>query len=385
MNSYDNIIIGGGASGLMCAAHSERKTLVLERNRRFGNKVLASGGGNCNFSNLNISSENYLSHNPHFMKSALSEFGVDDIIAMLKKHNIKWEEREFGQLFAFSSQNILDMLVQEASKNNIDFLCNKDVSEVEKDKEGFIVTASGEKYFSKNLIVASGGVSYPKLGISSIGFNIAEKFAIKVYALKPALCGLNYRPGFHNDCTELSGISMKVKISQGKRSFTDQLLFTHKGLSGPAALQMSVYFDEHIPVETDFLPDTDIAQIIETHKKTKEKPSKIFQKFLPKKMLKILFKNCDYPLANANKKQIQEIIETLTSYKFNCMLASFENAEVMSGGVDTSHISSQNMECKKIPGLFFTGEVLDITGQLGGYNLHWAWASGFACALKSKL
>jgi predicted Rossmann fold flavoprotein len=385
MNNYDNIIIGGGASGLMCAANVRGRTLLIEKNKRFGSKILASGGGNCNFSNLNISAEKYFSHNPHFVKSALAEFGAADFLAMLKNHGIRWEKREFGQMFAFSSHNILNMLIEEASKDNVSFLCGKAVTGIERGEEGFTVAASGEKYFSRNVIVAAGGVSFPKLGVSSIALETAEKFGLKVYPVKPALCGLNYRSGFHDDFPELSGISLNARIFQGGQSFVNQLLFTHKGLSGPAALQMSVYFDEHAPVEIDFLPDEDVRGIIEAHKKSNSKPSKIFQKYLPKKLLKTVLKNCDYPLADANKKQILEIAEALTSCKFNCMLASFENAEVMSGGISTSRISSKNMECRNVPGLFFTGEALDVTGQLGGYNLHWAWASGFVCAVKGNL
>lgn len=385
MKNYDNIIIGGGASGLMCAAHAKGKTLIIERNKKFGNKILASGGGCCNFSNLNISSDNYLSHNPHFVKSALSEFGVNDFLTILKEHNIKWEEREFGQFFAFSSQDILDMLIKEASKPNVDFLCGREVTQVNKNEDVFEVTASGERYFSRNIIVSSGGISFAKLGVSSKGMDIAEGFGLDVYPLKPALCGLNYKKNYHSEFTALSGISLKVNISQGKRSFTNQLLFTHKGLSGPAALQMSVYFDENKTVKVDFLPGIDAEDIVNSFKKTNEKPVKIFQEFLPKNMLKVLFDNHDYGLANANKKQLADMVKILKEFEFHCFLSSFDTAEVMSGGINTNHISSQNMECKEIPGLFFTGEVLDVTGQLGGYNLHWAWASGYACALKGNL
>ena len=369
----------------MCAAHAKGKTLIIERNKRFGNKVLASGGGCCNFSNLNISSENYLSQNPHFVKSALSEFGVSDFLELLEKYNIKWEEREFGQLFAFSSHEILDMLIKEASKPNVDFLCNREVSDIVKDEELFAVSAGSEKYYAKNIIVASGGISFSSLGVSEKCFDIAKKFGLEIVPLKPALCGLNYKQNLHDEFKELSGISLKVKISQGKKYFIDQLLFTHKGLSGPSALQMSLYFNENFPANVNFLPDTDVVSFIESFKNTNETPSKIFQKLLPKKLLQTLLSSCDFQLANANKQQIQEIISKLTAYELYCNLASFEKAEAMSGGVSTQNISSKNMESKKIQGLFFAGEVLDVTGQLGGYNLHWAWASGYACASKGNL
>lgn len=370
---------------MMCADNAKGRTLIIERNKRCGNKILASGGGCCNFSNRSISAENYFCHNPHFVKSALAAFGFNDFLEILKNHGIKWEEREYGQLFAYSSRDILNVLIKEASKSNVALLCGREVSGIEKNEGGFTVTAAGEQYFSKNAVVASGGISFPKLGVSSKGLGIAEKFGLNIYQPKPALCGLNFAQGAHRAFTDLSGIALKVKISQGKRAFVNRLLFTHKGLSGPAALQMSVYFDAAKPVTVNFLPDIDVAAVIEAYKKTNEKPSRIFQEFLPKNLLKVLFCNDDCGLANASKAKIAEIADKLTAYEFNCVLSSFETAEAMSGGIDTKHINSQNMECKQVPGLFFLGEVLDVTGQLGGYNLHWAWASAYACAVKGAL
>lgn len=384
MKIYDNIIIGGGASGLMCAARIKGKTLLLEKSKNIGNKILASGGGKCNFSNLNISSDNYFSHNPHFVKSALSRFNTEDFLEILKQYNIKWEEREHGQLFAFSSRDILDMLTEEVLKNNVEILVNKEVVDIEKNNDNFIIVTLNEKFYAKNIIVAAGGISFPSLGVSKIGFNIAKKFNINVYPLKPALCSLNYKEELHNEFKELSGISLKIKIFQNKKAFTDQLLFTHKGLSGPGALQMSVYFNETIPVKVNFLPDTDVTAMLEESKKLNITPAKLFQNYLPKKLLKTLFEKHDFSLANATSQQINTIVNRIVKCEFFCKLASFEKAEVMSGGVDTEKISSQSMESKEVKGLYFIGEALDVIGQLGGYNLHWAWASANACALNLK-
>ncbi|WP_428897755.1 hypothetical protein Dip518_001547 [Parelusimicrobium proximum] len=380
---YDNIIIGAGASGLMCGAHAQGRTLVMDSNANAGAKLLISGGGKCNFSNTSVSDKNYFSQNPHFVKSALAGFTMSDITSLLAANKIYFEEKDHGKLFAKNAKNILDLLVGECMKNKTEFAFNRKVFSADKENEYFKIKTSGGEYKCKNLIVASGGMSYPKLGASSIGFETARGFGLNIIPLRPALCALEYPNEKDKILSELAGISCKAEVSAEKAVFTDDILFTHKGLSGPAILQISVYTPKKAEIRVNFMPGVDLKAVLNENKKGGKTFYQVLSNLLPPRMVKnFLAEYAELKIADANKKTMQHITDTFQSRIFKMENSGMAFAEVTAGGVDTKEINSSTMECRKVKGLYFIGEVLDVTGQLGGYNLHWAFASGYLCGKK---
>jgi predicted Rossmann fold flavoprotein len=380
----DAIVIGAGASGLMCAMEAGkrgRRVLVLEHTERIGSKICLSGGGRCNFTNRHVGREHYLSQNPHFATSALSRFTPQEFIAMLERHGIGFEEREAGQLFCTgSSKEIIDMLKVECDKVGVDFLLSCTISEIGRNA-GFQISTNRGIFASEALVIATGGLSMPNIGATHFGYSIAKQFGLKVTPLKPALTPLIFSREDRAVFGALAGISLDAVASCRGEKFRGKVLFTHKGLSGPATLQISSHWDRNAGIAIDLLPDTDIHAILVEQHQRKMLLTTLLDQYLPGRFVKLW---CDLhipsrPLNQYSLKKLAALARSLHDWQIRpAGTEGFNKAEVTLGGVDTKELSSKTMEAKKVPGLYFLGEVIDVTGHLGGYNLHWAWASGHA-------
>lgn len=385
MIKKDVIIIGAGASGMMCAIECGkrgRSVIVFDHSSKIGKKLRISGGGSCNFTNVNISPTNYLSNNPHFCKSALSRFTPGDFISLLEKHGVKYEERELGQLFCVKSgEEIIRMLDKESNDAGVNIILNCKILDVKKE-ESFIVSTNHGVFESESLVIATGGASYPRIGASGTGYKIAKQFGLKVTEQKPALVPFIFSPEDLKIFGELSGISIDAAIKCNKMEFRGSILFTHLGLSGPAILQISSYWKEGDAIVIDLLPDIDIYGFFISKRQSKSKIDmhNLLSQYLPSRLAKIwcVSNVQSKPVNQYNEKELKDIAHQVHNWEIvPSSTEGFETAEVTLGGIDTNELSSKTMESKKVKGLFFTGEVIDVTGQLGGYNLHWAWASGF--------
>jgi predicted Rossmann fold flavoprotein len=380
----DVIIIGAGAAGLMCAMEAGRrgrKVLVLDHAGIAGRKIRASGGGNCNFTNIETGPEHYISQNPGFCKSALSRFTPGDFIALVEKHGIKYHEKEYGQLFCDGgSEAIIKMIRKECSEAGVQIHLNCRVSGINK-QEFFIITSGGGNFVSEALVIATGGLSYPKLGATGFGHRIAEKFGLRVTPLRPALVSLTFNRKDAAIFSELSGITVKAMVSCNNKSFYGNILFTHKGLSGPVVLQISSYWDKGDAVHIDLLPDADIREYLIEKRQSRMEMKNLLARYFPKRFIQ---KWCDLyisskPVCRYAEKELEDVIGRLKCWEIRpAGTEGYGTAEVTLGGVDTDELSSKTMEAKKVQGLYFIGEVIDVTGQLGGYNLQWAWSSGWA-------
>ncbi len=385
MIKKDVIIIGAGASGMTCAIECGkrgRSVLVLDHARKPGEKIRISGGGSCNFTNINTSHANYISNNSHFCKSALSRFTPADFIALLEKHSVKYEEREHGELFcARSSEDITRMLEKECNDAGVNIMLNCHILSVKKEEQ-FIVSTEHGIFESESLVIATGGVSYPQTGASGLGYKIAREFGLKVTELKPALVPFIFSPKDLKIFGELSGISIDAAIKCSKMEFRGSILFTHRGLSGPAILQISSYWKEGDTIVIDLLPDIDIYGIFIARQISKSKIDmhNLLSEFLPSRFAKIwcALNFQSKPVNQYNEKELRAIAHKVHNWELKPdSTEDFKTAEVTLGGIDTNELSSKTMESGKVKGLYFTGEVIDVTGQLGGYNLQWAWSCGF--------
>lgn len=378
---YNTIIIGAGAAGLMCAIEAGkrgRKVLVLENAEKIGKKILISGGGRCNFTNLDVKPENFISNNPHFCKSALARYSPQDFISLVEKHNIKYHTKKLGQLFCNgSAKEIVTMLQTECVDACVKIKVNCTVSEIVKNDKYSVKTNIGE-FTSDSLVIASGGISIPQMGATDFGYKLAKQFGIKVTKTVPGLVPFNLSDKTY---IELSGLSIDSIVTCNNISFGENILFTHKGLSGPAILQISSYWNEGDEVIIDLFPYIDIVSLIEESKPNKTELLNVLAKIFPKRFAE---KWCELnfptkPVNRLSEKEIIQISEMLHNWKIIPKgTEGFGKAEVTKGGVDTDELSSKTMESKKVKGLYFIGEVVDVTGWLGGYNFQWAWASGFA-------
>lgn len=382
MRKYDAVIIGAGAAGLFCAVEAGkrgRKVLVVEHNSQPGRKILISGGGRCNFTNKTVKAENFISNNPHFCKSALARYTPQDFVELVKKHKIEFYEKKLGQLFCRErSHLIVEMLLRECEKAKVEIRLNCPVKKIQKD-DLFEIETNQEKFFAENIVVASGGISFPKIGASGFGYDVAKQFGLKIIETRPSLVPLIFA-GDQN-FSKLAGVSIDANISFKKNSFRENILFTHKGLSGPAVLQISNYWRKNEPLEIDLLPELDVESFFATNQNSKQNLDNFLGKFLPHRFAEIFTSQnfSNKPLNQLSKKEIEKISQAINNWrvKFD-ETEGWHKAEVTLGGVDTSELSSQTLESKKVPGLFFIGEVVDVTGWLGGYNFQWAWASAFA-------
>lgn len=380
--NYDAIIIGGGAAGLFCAIEAGkrgRKVLVVEHNQQVGRKILISGGGRCNFTNLDTTPENFISENPHFCKSALARFTPDNFISLVRKHRIDYYEKKLGQLFCRESARlIVDMLLAECERAKVEVRVGCKVNRIVSDK-GFHLETSLGPLKAKNVVIAAGGLSFPKIGATDFGYKIADQFDIERTKTRPSLVALVARnaDGF----SKLAGISIDAVAASGKHAFHENILFTHRGLSGPAILQISNYWKRDETVEFDLLPGHDLRQIFETIRGRSQKTSKFISELLPQRFVDhfAVTHFPDKPLNKLTDCEIDAIADAFHRWRVPFTdTEGYDRAEVTLGGVSTKELSSQTMESKKVPGLYFIGEVVDVTGWLGGYNFQWAWASGFA-------
>jgi predicted Rossmann fold flavoprotein len=388
MSFYDVVVIGAGASGIMCALQAAKlgkQVIIIDHQAKPAQKLLISGGGHCNFTNLNISPANYLSQNSNFCISALKRFSSADCIKFFQDLGISYVERQFGQLFCqFSAKDLVARLLQELQKYKVALVLNCQVASLTKN-ENFQLATSRGIFASNKLVIATGGLSYPNLGASNFGYKIAEQFGMKVIAQSPALVPLTFNKYDTELFKTLAGVSLTVSVRLGKISFTDKLLFTHTGLSGPAILQISSYWQKGHEIELNLLPDVDLYIELKKLQQTRPKVllKNVLAEMLPKRLAQLLSENwlIDQQLCQYSNEYLRKIVKQIQCWQLKPTgTLGYKIAEVTTGGIDTNEISSKTFEAKKVPGLHFIGEVLDVTGQLGGYNLHWAFASGFCCS-----
>ena len=392
---FDVAVIGGGAAGLyVLRGLKDKNVVVVEGNRKLGAKLLATGGGKCNFTNRFLSPQNFVCENPHFVKSFLAKFDTDSALEMARRHGIPYEERDKGKLFTLSGASaVLEALLAEGRSERHRFMTECLAQDVEKAESGrFLIETSCGRILAEKVIVASGGLSYPKLGATSIAAKIARKFGMKVQPMAPALAGLRYPAEVAAEFASLSGIAIAAEIrvreqagSGGKSgrnqagrevALQDQLLFTHRGLSGPLALNASLYIDGATDITLNFLPGLDAAALIQDARSGRKSLAGILSERLPKALVKVLLQGREYNPSQMKKSEAEAVAQAFNRHKLVIsQVDGYDRAEVTRGGVSVDEIFPKTMESRRCPGLYFIGEALDVTGMLGGYNLHWAWAS----------
>ncbi len=386
MIGFDVIVIGGGAAGLMCAGEAQkrgRRALLLERAARMGEKIRISGGGRANFTNLFATPDNYLSDNPRFCVSALARYTQHDFIGLVEKHNIAYHERDHGQLFCDdSAQQIIDLLIVEAQ--GVSFETNVDVTKVSKNETGFAVQTSRGAYTAQSLVIATGGPSIPKMGSTKFGYEIARQFGLNVIEPRAGLVPLTFDPAMKARLDGLSGVSLEARACLDKTSFSEALLFTHRGLSGPVILQISSYWHTGDTVTLDLLPGTDLFAVLKAAKEAEPRKAvgTILSQMLPNRLAQRLVEwhDCTGRLAETPDRDLRGLADYVNSWQVTPNGSEgMRTAEVTLGGVDTKELSSKTMEVRAVPGLYFVGEAVDVTGHLGGFNFQWAWSSGHAC------
>ena len=386
VSNFDVIIIGAGAAGLMAAIQAGkrgRRVLVIDHSKKIGEKIRISGGGRCNFTNLNCNASKFISKNPKFSISALKRFSHIDFINLIKKYNIKYHEKKLGQLFCDgSAKQIIDMLLMECDQNNVIIRSNTIVNDIKKKGKRYLVSINENKHISESLIIATGGLSIPKIGASSFGYDVAKKFDINVIDTYPALVPLTFGDKLLSMCKELSGLSLESRISCNKINFDEGMLFTHRGLSGPSILQISSYWKLNDIIEINLSPTIDLFNFLTQKKASNPKGNinNLISEIIPKRLALIL---CADNNLNGNISEISDNFLKKLSNSINGWTIKptgsegYRTAEVTRGGIDTNELSSKTMMSKEHPGLFFIGEVVDVTGHLGGYNFQWAWSSGY--------
>jgi len=388
MTDFDSIIIGAGAAGMMCALEAGKrglKVLLLDHAMSIGEKIRISGGGRCNFTNLRAGPENYLSENPHFCKSALKRYRPTDFVELIKRHGIAFHEKEKGQLFCNdSAQQIIDMLLRELQNVDIKPKTEQNVQQVERDGDGFRLVVNGQSLRCRTLVVATGGKSIPKTGASGFAFKLAEQFGLNVIKTRPALVPLTFDKQLKQSFEPLAGVSLMARVSCNKKHFLDPLLFTHRGLSGPSILQISSYWREGDALQIDLAPTVRLDEILSQAAldNGKLKVQTVLAQHLPKRLALQLCRQAgvDGHLAELSKARLQKLAALAHGWRVTPVGSEgYRTAEVTLGGVDANELSSKTFEARKVKGLHFIGEAVDVTGQLGGYNFQWAWSSGW-CA-----
>ena len=380
----DVIVIGGGAAGLMCAfvaGRRGRRVLVLEHNERAGRKIEISGGGRCNFTNVNTTAANFISRNPHFAKSALARYTPADFVALVERHAVRYHEKKLGQLFCDeSSRQIVEMLLEECDAAGVRVVTGCRVEEVRKSALFQLKTSRGE-FESESLAVATGGLSIPKLGASDFGYRLARQFGLKVLQPEPALVPLTLLPRDLAAFQPLSGVSVPAVVRCGGAEFVESILVTHRGLSGPAVLQVSSYWSRGLELSVDLLPGEDARALLERKRAAGAELHTALAQHLPKRFAQVwagIFAP-PRPLRAYTDEEVERVTALLHDWRIlPAGTEGFQKAEVTRGGVSTDELSSKTLEARRAPGLYFVGEVLDVTGHLGGYNFQWAWASGHA-------
>lgn len=387
--TFDVIVIGAGAAGLMCALTAGgrgRRVLLLDHADAAGKKILISGGGRCNFTNIHCRPENFISANRHFCKSALARYTPEDFIRMVEKHGIGWHEKTLGQLFCDQRAGaIVEMLLRECRSHAVDHRLEHHVTDITRSDRFQVATDKGD-FDAPSLVLASGGLSIPKMGATDFSHRIARKFGLSLINVRPALVPLKVGDDDLALMQPLSGVATECTAKLGKTSFREAMLLTHRGLSGPAILQISSYWREGDTIVLNLLPDTDAARFLLDAKTTgaKSKPGNILSQVLPSRLATALADADlpDRPIAEVTDRDLTRLGQKLNGWQVKPSGSEgYAKAEVTLGGVDTRHLSSQTMEAKSVPGLFVIGEAVDVTGWLGGYNFQWAWASGHAAGM----
>jgi len=387
MTRYDVAVIGGGAAGLMCAIEAGkrgRRVWVIEHSDRVGKKILISGGGRCNFTNLSVTPENFLSANPHFCKSALARYTQWDFISLVERHGIAYHEKELGQLFCDqSARQIVSLLTDECAQAGVRITTDCSVNGVERGAVGFVVKTDRGSTEASSLAIACGGLSVPKMGATVFGYELAKKFGHSVVPTRAGLVPLIFSADDLVRYKDLSGVSLPVRVDCGRQSFSNAMLFTHRGISGPAILQISSYWKPGDELSVNFLPLTDANEWLRSRQASRPDAElkTVLGEFLPKRLAQRL---CEVelgsrPLRQYMPRDLRALCERLQNWRFRpSETEGYRTAEVTLGGVDTAELSSTTMESKIVPGLYFIGEVVDVTGHLGGFNFQWAWSSGWA-------
>ncbi len=390
----DVVVIGAGAAGMMCALEAGKRgraVLLLDHATRLAEKIRISGGGHCNFTNRHVGPENFLSHNPHFCRSALARFTPQDFIALVEKHGIRYHEKKLGQLFCDdSSQQIIDLLRQECAAAGVEWQMPCRVQSINLadattgSGSGFVLETDRGGVVADSLVIASGGLSIPQIGASPFGYRIAEQFGIAVTSLRPALVPLTFAPEQLTCFAGLSGVALDAAVSCKGAHFRENLLITHRGLSGPAILQISSYWQPGEAIHINLLPDLDAAALLLAHRHSASLLLNLLAQYLPRRFAQawseaIAAAQPLRPMQQYSERELQQIAAQLQDWQVTPSgTAGYKKAEVTLGGVDTRELSSKTMQAKKVPGLYFIGEVVDVTGHLGGFNFQWAWASGYA-------
>lgn len=384
---YDVIIIGAGAAGLMCAIQAGkrgRRVWLVDHMAKIAEKIRISGGGRCNFTNIHAQPHSYLSQNPHFCKSALKQYSPQDFIAMVRRHGIAFHEKKLGQLFCDdSARQIINMLLTEARQAGVTLETETCVLAIEVVPGGYQVKTSKGNYTCASVVIATGGLSIPKIGATNFGYETAKKFNLNVIQPRPGLVPLTFDGALLARCKTLSGLSLVADVRHQKQVFTEGLLFTHRGLSGPAILQISSYWQEKEQIVINLAPATDVFTFLKDRKQSQPKMhvSNTLAEMIPRRLAQSICDEqiCHGPLATLSNGQLAILARAVNDWHISPIgTEGYRTAEVTVGGVDTHELSSQTMEAKKCPGLFFIGEVVDVTGHLGGFNFQWAWSSGYA-------
>lgn len=413
-SNFDTVIIGAGGAGMMCgmtAAQLGKRVVILDHAQYIGRKIVISGGGRCNFTNLYANPESYVSANPHFVKSALARYTPGDFIELVEKHKIPYHEKKLGQLFCDNSAtDIVNLLVDECEAAGVEFRTSCDIksivppsdlnletfynqllpggfaspsSENKETSSRWIISTTRGTFECDSLVIATGGLSVPKVGATAFGYNIARQFGLKIIETAPALDGFVFNDRDKERFDDLQGISADTIISCGGASFRENILFTHRGLSGPASLQASLYWRQGATVEIDLLPELEIGDVLREHRAERSKKNirNLLSEYLPHRLAQRICddQKLDDSIQHISDQKLDQLSKGIKQFEFKPnSTVGYIKAEVTRGGVDTNQLSSSTMECKKIRGLYFIGEVVDVTGQLGGFNFQWAWASGYA-------
>ncbi|HET9838361.1 MAG TPA: NAD(P)/FAD-dependent oxidoreductase [Candidatus Angelobacter sp.] len=380
---FDVVVLGGGAAGLMCALEAGkrgRRVAVLERAERIGKKILISGGGRCNFTNLHCRPENFISANPHFARSALVRYPPADFIALVEKHGLAYHEKTLGQLFCDgSAQQIVDMMEQECRAAGVEISTRVEIKRVTRE-DGFTLQAGEQEFQSESLVVATGGLSIPKMGATSFGYDLARQFGLKIVETRPALVPFTLSKEDCERLCDLAGVSAEVIASCAGQSFREKMLITHRGLSGPAILQISSYWRPGAEITMDLAPERELTGAVRDPKVHRDLNAlrSSFRAALPNRFADRWFDL--YPPSGFSNHALDEVERHVHKWQITpAGTEGYDKAEVTAGGVDTNELSAKTMESRKVPGLYFIGEVVDVTGHLGGFNFQWAWASGY-CA-----
>ena len=383
---FDVVIIGAGAAGLMCAIEAGklgRRVLVLDHAKKLAEKIRISGGGRCNFTNLHTDAEMFLSRNRHFCKSALTQYSQHDFIDLLSSHKIAFHEKKLGQLFCDgSSQDIITMLQTECAAAHVSIRLEQHIDDISRHENSFVVQGNFPPIHAESVVIATGGLSIPKIGASGFGYKIAEKFGLSLVGTRPGLVPLTFDADMLTRCKGLSGLSVEARVLCQRAGFAEGLLFTHRGLSGPSILQISSYWDAGLPITVDLVPGTDMAAFLKASKRQtpKQDVSTCLGTYLPKRLAADICEQAGMasPLTAHNDNRLHQLGAAVNSWQLvPAGTEGYRTAEVTIGGVDTAGLSSTTMQAQKVPGLFFIGEVVDVTGHLGGFNFQWAWSSGY--------